>query len=165
VPPELDIRGADLNDKHVVLADGVEWSGLAVVHRVMLCTGGFGCSPSLGGNAVFARAVSRTWSNRYDRGCFERLATPDEVAEAEAFFKKHCFETVRKKAERGFSCLLDIQTRTGKRIRVLRHKKPPVRYRALCYSQQDFMWNVCDQHDARKSADDALVAAHTWQET
>lgn len=95
------IDGLDLEGQHVVLRRlAMAPQFRAIVERVVLTRGGFGCSPTAMagprwpvvsasitpccGTAVFVTYLVDGEDSRVSRGDVERLATPEEVAEAQA---------------------------------------------------------------------------------
>jgi len=85
VPAELSIDGVDLEGKHVVIdASRMGPNYQDLTWRVVLAKGGFGCSPTAMGTAVFIEHVRDGDQARYERYYVERLATPEEVAAAKA---------------------------------------------------------------------------------
>lgn len=82
---DTSIEGVDLTGKYIVMkADLLKEQYHDVTWRVVLAKGGFGCSPRARGTAVFGTFVRDGEQGRYERHHFERLATPEEVAQAEA---------------------------------------------------------------------------------
>lgn len=80
-----NIDGMNLEGQTVILREGVMAAPYrAISERVFVCSGGFGCSPTAGGSAVFGEFVVDGERGRFRRGDVERLATKDEVAEAVA---------------------------------------------------------------------------------
>jgi hypothetical protein len=79
-------KGVDLKEQYVLLL-GDE----PIEQRMMHCTGGFGCSPSAIGKAVFGKFVlfPERGSQRFDRYDFERVATDDEVAAVKEYYQQH----------------------------------------------------------------------------
>lgn len=70
----------DLTNKYAVLREDIllpEYR--AIKYRIVLCTGGFGCTPHTLGRAVFTTALYDGEESRWNRSDFERLATPEEV--------------------------------------------------------------------------------------
>jgi hypothetical protein len=77
---ELSIDGVDLEGKHVVLAESrMATAYRDITWRVVLAEGGFGCSPTAMGRAVFVKHLRDGDTGRFNRGDVERLATPEEV--------------------------------------------------------------------------------------
>lgn len=82
---DTSIKNVDLTDRHVILKENVLNSAYAdPTWRVVRATGGFGTSPTALGRAVFVEFVRDGEKARFNRECVERLATPEEVAAAEA---------------------------------------------------------------------------------
>jgi hypothetical protein len=80
-----DINSLNLEGRVVVLSKrAVKPEYHAVVERVFEARGGFGCSPTAGGSAVFGTFLVDGENARFSRGDVERLATDEEVAEARA---------------------------------------------------------------------------------
>lgn len=80
---DLSITGKDLEGTHVVLREGVlkpEYND--ITWRTVKACGGFGCSPSALGSAVFVEFVRDGETARYNRGHVDRFATEEEVAAA-----------------------------------------------------------------------------------
>lgn len=115
----MDIRGVDLKDKYVVIK-GDDF----VVERVFLCTGGFGCSPTAIGRAVFGNQVALSPETvRIDRSDIKRFASKEEVAEAKAYYKEHGYEPLCKRAEKDMKLLLSIAQTYCCVLRLLKNKK------------------------------------------
>jgi len=138
-PAPTGISGVDIKDKYVVLK---EHSNLSVARRVVLCKGGFGCSPQSMGSTVFAERVVEGQVCTYNRYDIERLATDEEVDEATKFFKRWGFEGVRKKLERGLKSLFSVN-HNGQVFRVLKDKKKPF-YHVMIYTKRDDKWDAID---------------------
>lgn len=77
---DLSIDGVDLTDQAFVLKESVMAPEFRELKwRVWRALGGFGCSPTARGSAVFARCVEDGEECRWERYQIERLATQDEV--------------------------------------------------------------------------------------
>jgi hypothetical protein len=74
----------NLEGKYVVL-DSKIFKG-TVPKRVFLCKGGFGCSPSTIGKAVFGKFVSDGEKSRVEGYHISRLATDKEIRQAKDIF-------------------------------------------------------------------------------
>jgi len=80
----MSINGIDLEGQHVVLReDAMAADYRDMSWRVVLATGGFGCSPNAIGRAVFVEHVRDGEKARWNRDQVERLATQDDIDEAE----------------------------------------------------------------------------------
>jgi hypothetical protein len=86
IPPELSIQGQILDDKHVILMR--KYFTGDNFRRVFKCQGGFGCHPDTMGSAVFGTLISNGTSFRSERYEIERLATEEEVKQAEEIREK-----------------------------------------------------------------------------
>lgn len=82
---DTSIDGVELEGKHVIIGERAMGAAYRdVTWRTVLAKGGFGCSPGLRGKAVFVEHVRDGDTGRFERYEIERLATPEEVAEAKA---------------------------------------------------------------------------------
>jgi hypothetical protein len=76
----MSIKGVDLKGKHVVIkADVLRPDYRDIGNRIFLAKGGFGCSPTARGTAVFGTFVKDGNDDRMERYDIERLATDEEV--------------------------------------------------------------------------------------
>ena len=160
IPPEYAIHSVNLKDKHAILKAYV--NPPEIVHRVVRCTGGFGCNPASLGRAVFVSFLTRDHSDRYDRGDIERLATPEEVEEAEQFVATHGFDAVCAKAERGYRLLLEL-TERGRVARLLHHYKRTGEHRLVTYECNLFAWSVVASVDS-PDVHALLKSMNAWQD-
>jgi len=79
----MSITGIDLEGKHVVLReDRIAAPYRDITWRTVLATGGFGCSPSAMGRAVFVEHLRDGDKGRFNRDDVERLASDREVEQA-----------------------------------------------------------------------------------
>ena len=154
-----DVSSVDLKGRYAVLKLR-EGDDIPAFRRVVLCTGGFGCSPKALGTAVFGKELVNGNEYRYDRFSFERLATAEEVDEAHAFFKTHGFEAVSKKYERGMKLLLCILN--GPRMfRLSRHKRKKA-YHLIRYVCKDDKWDVTSDTVSLDDPDKLLLQLGRW---
>ena len=73
----------ELEGKHVVLdTKYLTESHHPLLKRIVLCTGGFGCSPATSGNALFVDWIADGLHSRVEGYMVQRLATDEEVKEA-----------------------------------------------------------------------------------
>jgi|GEM_PF-2940728 len=147
------ISGVHLDGKHAVLK-AAEGHHVPVVRRVVLCDGGFGCSPATLGTAVFGMEIATRKKYRFDRPQFERLATDTEVEEAEAFYNRNGFAPVCKRHERGLKLLLMVGR--GTVLRLLRHEKDGT-YRLFIYACKDDAWELNAAGGAPAAGPDELL--------
>lgn len=78
--------GIDITGKFVLVREDWFRDKTTVAERVVLATGGFGCSPDANGRAVFVEFVTDEGKCRVEGYDLEdRLATVEEVAAALAF--------------------------------------------------------------------------------
>ena len=74
-----------LEGKHVVLSE--KYYGGTEAERVILCTGGFGCSPSTIGKAVFCEQIATGHTGRVEGYEIKEFASKKLVAEAKKLRK------------------------------------------------------------------------------
>ena len=75
-----DITDVDLDGKIIVLKEGIlDEQYQAIGYRLHRASGGFGCSPSAIGRAVFAKCLGDGEDARWSRSDFEGWLTEDEA--------------------------------------------------------------------------------------
>lgn len=110
----------ELKGKHVVLMDKYFNEHREVEKRVVLCTGGFGCSPQTMGNAVYVTFLCDGEKTRAEGYMVKRFATEKEVAAAQKLgdeyeanrVKTITIKVISKDADKVFKAL---ETFLGKR--------------------------------------------------
>ena len=92
---EETLETGDLEGRVLVLSEEYMAEGYRTLkHRLFMATGGFGCSPTAIGNAVFGYHLSDGEYGRWERWMFERYATPEAIAEAGVPAKRHRFNSM-----------------------------------------------------------------------
>jgi hypothetical protein len=88
----MSLDAIDIEGQHVVLReDAMAPAYRDLSWRVVLATGGFGCHPLTRGRAVFVEHVRDGERARWSRDQIERLATQDDIDEAE-MAARDCFD-------------------------------------------------------------------------